>query len=226
MPSLGMSALGHDGSETSCLNDRRDSSVSLTLPASVPAPAKSSLEELIAFGGIPCPDALAIRSSARIGSQRTADMTQMERAMENAQRRDSFNEGTLQVPKLSIISIPDCEIVESAKRIGVSLGENYDTISSSIKSIKDREGERTLTMLQKTVEERVHTDEGPSSLVVSRVSNLCEDLVEDEEEHTGLNDQLDISVPVQMVKRIRKKKVYDYSNVRRSTRKKIKKQYS
>nr|XP_051209128.1 uncharacterized protein LOC127326312 [Lolium perenne] len=46
-----------------------------------------SRDKIIAFGGIPEPRTLHVRSSARIGAQATADHTQMERAMYAAQRR-------------------------------------------------------------------------------------------------------------------------------------------
>jgi hypothetical protein len=44
-------------------------------------PTKPSVEEVIAFGGIPRPTATEVRISERIGAQPDADSTQMERAM-------------------------------------------------------------------------------------------------------------------------------------------------
>jgi hypothetical protein len=59
------------------------------------------------------------------------------------------------------------------------------------------------------------------NLVVSRVSNLCEDLVDEEIDMPDVNAQW----MVQKVKetKTRGRKKYDKTNVRRSTRTKIKK---
>ncbi|KAK1662073.1 hypothetical protein QYE76_050232 [Lolium multiflorum] len=67
-------------------------------------------EEVIAFGGIPKPT-LGVRSTTRLGGQPNADMSQMERAMKNAQLRDeSFSPGQFLKPTYSIVNIPDSEI--------------------------------------------------------------------------------------------------------------------
>jgi hypothetical protein len=69
-----------------------------------------SIEEVIAFGGIPKPNS-GVRSSIRLGGQPNADMPQMEKAMKMAQvRDDSFASGQLTTPLHSIINIPDSEI--------------------------------------------------------------------------------------------------------------------
>ncbi|XP_071680630.1 uncharacterized protein [Lolium perenne] len=49
--------------------------------------ARPTMEEVIAFGGIPQPS-LDVRTSARLGGQPDGDMSQMEKAMRNAQLRD------------------------------------------------------------------------------------------------------------------------------------------
>jgi hypothetical protein len=69
-------------------------------------------------------------------------------------------------------------------------------------------------------------EDGASSLVVSRVSNLCEDLIEDDEAHVVADDLWKRPVPIVKEKRTRQRKVYDDSKVRRSTRKRTQKQYS
>ena len=79
-----------------------------------------SVEDVIAFGGIPTPVATQVRSSSRIGNQPDADATQMERAMKNAQiRNEFFNSGKKLHTKLSFLSMSDDEIVQKANRIGV-----------------------------------------------------------------------------------------------------------
>jgi hypothetical protein len=185
--------------------------------------SKPSVEEVIAFGGIPCPHANEVRISKRIGAQSDADLTRMERAMKNTQMRNSVNSGN-HVPKFSILSIPDIEIKERADRMGISLGKSFDEVASSINGIKNREGERTLLILKKNADEI--SNEGPASLIVSKASNLCEDLIDDEEIHANLVDHVKQPTPINKEKKKRRKKVYDLSNVRKSTRKIIKKQYS
>jgi hypothetical protein len=62
-----------------------------------------STEEVIAFGGIPKPT-LGVRSSTRLGGQPNADMSQMERAMKNAQLRDeSFSPGQFLKPTFLLL---------------------------------------------------------------------------------------------------------------------------
>jgi hypothetical protein len=118
-------------------------------------PKKPSVEEVIAFGGIPRPTATEVRISERIGAQSDADLTQMERAMKKTQMRNSINSGN-HVPKFSIISIPDSEIEKRAKCMGISLGKSFDEVASSINGIKNCEGERTLLILQKNADEKLH----------------------------------------------------------------------
>jgi hypothetical protein len=70
------------------------------------------------------------------------------------------------------------------------------------------------------------SNEGSTSLIVSRASNLCEDLLDDEDTHANLVDHFKQTVPIKKEKNQRRRKVYDLSNVRKSTRTIIKKQYS
>jgi hypothetical protein len=195
--------------------------VTNNLPLSVSP--KPSVEDVVAFGGIPCPAANEVRISKRIGAQSDADLTQMERAMKKTQLRNSVNSGN-HIPKFSILSIPDTEIKERANRMGISLGKSFDEVASSINGIKNREGERTLLIMQKNADEI--SNEGSASLIVSRASNLCEDLLDDEDIHADLVDHFKQTEPIKKEKKQRRRKVYDLSNVRKSTRKIIKKQYS
>ena len=59
-------------------------------------------------------------------------------------------------------------------------------------------------------------DVGPHNSLVSKISNMCEDLVEDEA--VDLEDHMDHLISEVKIKKSRKKKVYDVSSVRRSTR--------
>jgi hypothetical protein len=65
-------------------------------------------------------------------------------------------------------------------------------------------------------------EEGLESLVLLKVSTLCEDLMDDEDIPMDFDDQLENLRPVIKVKKIRQRKVYDTSNIRKSTRKRIK----
>jgi hypothetical protein len=64
------------------------------------------------------------------------------------------------------------------------------------------------------------------TLVLSKVSTLCEDLVEDDDIPLDFDDQLEHLKPVVKVKKVRHRKVYDTNNIRKSTRKRVKKQFS
>jgi hypothetical protein len=101
------------------------------------------------------------------------------------------------------------------------LGKSFDEVATCINGLKNREEERTLTVLHKNTGDNMDTDTGLSSLVVSNVSNLCEDLIEEDEVHTDWDVLLDNSTSIVKEKKTRQRKVYDLSNVRRSTRKRI-----
>jgi hypothetical protein len=185
-----------------------------------------SIEEVIAFGGIPKPN-MDVRSSSRLGGQPNADMPQMEKAMKMAQLRDeSAASGKLIIPMHSIINIPDSEIVRRADRLGISLGNSVGEIGNSVKGIKMVEEERILTILEKKKNDIENLEEGMDTLVLSKVSTLCEDLIDDEDNTIDLDDHLDLLKPVVKVKKNRQRKVYDTNNIRKSTRKRIKKQFS
>jgi hypothetical protein len=63
------------------------------------------MEEVIAFEEIP-KASLDVSTSSRLGCQSRVDMSQMEKAMLNAQMRDvSSNTGKLLPPKYSIVII-------------------------------------------------------------------------------------------------------------------------
>jgi hypothetical protein len=80
---------------------------------------------------------------------------------------------------------------------------------------------RSVTMLQTGDDSALINENRPHCLIVSKASNLCEDLVDDEDligEHI-----LDIPVPNKVQKRQRKKRSYDKTNLQRSNRVRVKK---
>jgi hypothetical protein len=173
-----------------------------------------TLEEVIAFGGIP-KTSLGVRTSKRLGCQSDVDMPQMEKAMMNAQLRDvSSGAGKPLPPKFSIVNMPESEIIHKANRLGISLGQSEGEVVKSIRGNKLLEEERILTFLQKNVEENVNKEEGPS---------LCEDLIEDDGIPLDLDDQLEHIEPVVHKKKSRVRKTYDTNNIPKSTRRRIKK---
>jgi hypothetical protein len=184
-----------------------------------------SRDEIIAFGGIPEPSSKGTRSSARIGAQVNADDTQMERATCAAQRRLTPSLPGMQSSKCkSLLSFSPEHIIDKAKSLGVSLGNSRDEEFAAAKIILDNELNRSLTMLRTSTENEYINDDAPTCLIVNRASNLCEDLVDEED---MINDNLIDNTEVHNTNRQRKKKKsYDKGNLRRSTRIRFKKSYS
>jgi hypothetical protein len=76
--------------------------------------ARPTVEEVIAFGGIP-KSSLGARTSARLGGQPSVDMPQMEKAMKYAQLRDSPScAGKSMHLKFSFVNNPGNEIIHKA----------------------------------------------------------------------------------------------------------------
>jgi hypothetical protein len=182
-------------------------------------------EEIIAFGGIPEPKALDVRTSARIGAQAKADQTQMERPMYAAQRRSTLGTTGMSPNKsVSLLSFSPERIICNASSLGVSLGNSRDEEIKSAKLILENELPRSVTMLQTSDDSTLTNENRPQCLIVRKASNLCEDLLDDDDligEHI-----LDIPVTNKVQKKQRKKRSYDKNNLRRSTRVRVKKQYS
>jgi uncharacterized linocin/CFP29 family protein len=154
-------------------------------------------------------------------------MPQVEKAMKMLQLRDeSSASGQLTIPTHSIINIPDSKIVRRADRLGISLGNSVGEIGNSVKGIKMVEEARILTILEKKKNETENMEEGMETLVLSKVSTLCEDLIDDDVTTLDLDDHIEHLKPVVKVKKIRQQKIYDTNNIRKSTRKRIKKQFS
>ncbi|KAM0858932.1 hypothetical protein ACQ4PT_047527 [Festuca glaucescens] len=180
-------------------------------------------EEVIAFGGIAHTGA---RSSARLQQQEDADDTVMEMAMKQAQQRhDILDSGTKQKSKLSFISKDSSEIIGLASRLGVSLGKNFQEVLETVDNIKKVEEIQNIQYLQKKIDHAIEGDNGPSNLVMSNVSSLCEDLVDDEKDISDVEDLAGDPLPPIKEKKVRQRRVYDSSNIRRSNRKRIKKIY-
>jgi hypothetical protein len=147
--------------------------------------------------------------------------------MRNTQMRGaSCSPGKSSVPKFSITNILDVEISHRAERLGVSLGLSEGDVAKSIKGIKLLEEERILTMLQKNKSEHISEEEGLSTLVMSKVSTLREDLAEEDDALLGVEDPIETLKPAMRERKARQKKVYDTNNIRKSSRKRIKKQFS
>jgi hypothetical protein len=205
------------------VNNECQASVSKTQRATVLS--EPSLEEVIAFGGIPCVDSTKGRSSSRIRSQVDADDTQMARAMKITQQRNNvYSPGIASPQKFSFTSFSHDEIVSRALRIGVSLGKNLDEELDSVRNLKSIEEERNIRILQKNIDETLREDDGPSNLLVSDIASLCEDLIEDEGEDLS-SIAVEQSCPTAHHKKTRQRKVYDLSRVRRSSRKRTPKVY-
>jgi hypothetical protein len=133
----------------------------------------------------------------------------MERAMELAARRTpSSTQGTNFIKKLNFVDLPDSEIEHRASILGISLGQSLDQVLSSIKSLKKLEVQRNLIFLNKST----NLGEDSSSLVLSKASNLSEDLVDaDNDDHEDL-------MHVPLIKWRNKNKIKSSRLIRRSSR--------
>lgn len=179
-------------------------------------------EQVVAFGGISDEASRGLRSSGRLRSQPNADATQLDRAMALAQKRDELSAQGMKKPQpVSILSFSDAQIIDTASSLGVSLGSSHSERVVSAKIIKNYELMRTLTILEKKVEPSSSLAESvPHCLVVSRASNLSEDL--EDEENLEEDNRCMIPPVVQKERKPRKKKSYDMKNVRKSNRIRIK----
>jgi hypothetical protein len=175
--------------------------------------------------GIPGARVSEVRSSARIGAQGTADDTQMERAMYAAQRRSNPGATGMSTTKsVSLLSFSPEQIIRNASSLGVSLGNSGNETITSAKVILDNELNWSLTMLHMSDENTSLNENMQQCLIVNKASNLCEDLVDDDD---TIDENIpDIPIPNNVQKRQRKKKSYDNTNLRRSNRVRVKKVYT
>jgi hypothetical protein len=72
------------------------------------------------------------------------------------------------------------EIIEQEKSVGVSLGESSSQRNAAANLMRYNELNRTLTLLERNAAKKDTYNLGEASLIVSKVSNLCDDLVEEE----------------------------------------------
>jgi hypothetical protein len=180
-----------------------------------------SNDQIVDFGGIKEEMVRGVRSSGRLRAQPNYDATQLERATMLAQKRDATPViGKSMTQPITLSSFSDDQILEHATSLGVSLGKsNLESIATA-KFILDIEKERTLFMLEKKDQIPKEKDLVSASLVISRASNLCEDL-EDEEVLDG--DEIGrVTPPNVKDKKNRRKKSYNKKNVLRSNRISIK----
>jgi hypothetical protein len=196
-------------------------SISSTVPtlslslieSSTISPVQPTLDDIIAFGGIP-KSSVAVRSSSRLESMPNVDMPQMEKAKKATQMRQTpAGLGKSVIPKFSIVNNPDDEIGHRAERLGISLGCSEREVEKSIKGIKLLEENRILTLLHNNSHDKVSEEEGLSSLVMSKVSTLCEDLVDEDDIPLGVDDDIEPLKPIVRGRKTRQKKVYDTNNI-------------
>jgi hypothetical protein len=168
-------------------------------------------EQIVAFGGIQEEAQREVRSSGRLRAQHNADMTQMERAtMIATKRAETPVIGMSTIKPTSITSFADDQIIEDARILGVSLGVSLSECTKSAKLIKDFENQRSITLL------KGNDVRSQNCLMVSRASDLCDDL---EAEEDFLSDEnIEIPKVITRERKARKKKSYDKENVRRSNR--------
>jgi hypothetical protein len=123
---------------------------------------------------------------------------------------------------LSFINKDNSEIIELAERLGVSLGKNIHDAGKTVDDIKRFEESRNIQFLQKSVDYVIEGDDGPSNLVMSNVSALFEDLVDEDKEYSDVEELVGDPLPPIKEKKVRQIKVYDSSNIHRSIRKRVK----
>jgi tellurite resistance protein len=145
---------------------------------------------------------------------------QLERAMMIAQQRNNLHtQGTTLDTHSSFYAFSDEDIISRAKTLGISMGSNSKSERAAAQLIKENEKKRVLTFLKndKTLEEEATL---PPCIVVSRASDLCEDL--DDFSDENLDEHIDSLISHSVAKPKRKKKSYDKTYVRRSDRLRIK----
>jgi hypothetical protein len=171
--------------------------------------------DVASFGGI-APPALSVQASDMIRAQPNADATQMERAMQNISHiHDLISTGN-DKHKPSLASLSDEDILVKASRLGISLGKNSNEVLKAVQSIKEVDVKQSLVILKKNVDAQLHKEEGQNSMLISKFSSLTGDLIIDEAQENLEHD--DLLMPIINLRKVRKKKEFDLSGVRRSTR--------
>jgi hypothetical protein len=169
--------------------------------------SKPNMEEVVAFGGINYGSEMGLRSSDRLRAQPNSDATQMERAMMISQKLDEPQKfGTPKPSRLSFMSFTNKQTVDTAARIGISMGDTREQKIEAPKLLKYIEEHRSLIFLNNSELQKSNEDI-PHCLAVARASVLCEDL----EEHEGLvnHNHVEDLLPKIKNKKKNEKRSYD-----------------
>ena len=163
-----------------------------------------SQEEVERFGGIKAPSS-ELRSSNRIRSQPNSAATQMERAQQVLQAKNSNAcTGISQFSKYSIKFIPHDVFVAKVNVLGASLGNSHDLVDETVNSMKEPDYDRTLIVLKKKEENIFLEKEKQRCVALERASNLSLDLGESEQQ--GSQDHKDLLLRDLIIPKNKKKK--------------------
>jgi hypothetical protein len=131
-------------------------------------------------------------------------MMQMERAMMIAKKRAGTPVlGMSTMQPASVTSFSDDQIIDEARLLGVSLGSSHSDCLKSAKIIKDFEVQRSITMLKCNDHLPQQHDNATLCMTVSRASELCDDL-EEEEDFLG-DEEIEMPKGIIREKKVRKK---------------------
>jgi hypothetical protein len=118
---------------------------------------------------------------------------------------ESFVPGTMTSQSHSLLSFSNTKIIHNASMLGVSMGSSYMDRVRSTRLIKDNELQRTLSILKNN---DCVSDKGGDNvpcLIVTRASDLLEDLEDDE--NIMEDNFVHLSPIVNKIKRNKKEKV-------------------
>jgi hypothetical protein len=164
-----------------------------------------SMEEVIGFGGISHADSL-VRSSERIRRQYNADDTQLDRAIQLTEAKNKgSSSGTFNNTKFFLQSIPHENVIATASKLGVSLGDSQSDVLNTLNMINRNDSKRTLIMLSKNLEEKIPDQIEMEENILNKANNLSQDLVN--EEFVESDDILNLTLADIKKNRVFKKKV-------------------
>jgi hypothetical protein len=133
----------------------------------------------------------------------------LERATQNVNLIHDFTSPGNGKSKHSIASLTAEDILSKASRLGISLGKNKKEDLEAALSIKEVDVNITLVILKRNGETSVDKEEGQSSLLTSKFSNLTGDLIIEEGQESLEHD--DLFMPLIKLKKSRKKRDFDLS---------------
>jgi hypothetical protein len=176
------------------------------------------VNDVIAFGGISEVKARGSRSSNRIRDQPNADLTQMERAQQQASARDpSSYSGTKNLPHYTIASFSDEVILSRANKLGVSLGVSNNEVIESITLLKDTDVARTLFVLKRNEEKNKEKNDFHITNLIDEADKLCDDILEENNGPAEVHKE-PLVLPKKPVKVIKRKPKEVKAPTRHSTR--------